>query len=231
MNSLIRSAPIATFSRMCRRISSSPSENVRAAPCPLRAVIGRVATSSRGPGSRPSAMAARSSMSMKCSSPTTRIVVTPDRRSARRFCTARSSWGAGPCRSWPIWSPSPGMMDAWECASTRPGRSVCAPQSRTSVPSGMEISAWRPTAAMRPPSTSTTPRSIGRRPVPSMTSWALTARRAGFTMPRLPLCPFPLALPRLRDGYSGVCSISMRRVPFRTIRPLIFAARLSVLST
>ncbi len=123
--------------------------------------------SRRGPGITPASIASRTATSRKCSSVITRSVVVPEARSRRRFAVARNACGTASCRSWPIWSPSPGTIEMWLWASTRPGITKRSLQSRTSAPAGTGVVAAGPMAVIRAPSTTTTAERTGAAPVPS----------------------------------------------------------------
>ena len=88
------------------------------------------------PGSRPPRSPPAPPTSRKCSSVITRSVVVPAARSRRRLAVARRAWGTASWRSWPIWSPSPGTIEMWLCASTRPGITKRSLQSSTAAPGG-----------------------------------------------------------------------------------------------
>ena len=142
--------------------------------------------SRRGPGITPAAIASRTATSRKCSSVITRSVVVPEARSRRRLAVARRAWGTASWRSWPIWSPSPGTIEMWLCASTRPGITKRSLQSSTAAPAGTGVVAAGPTAVIRAPSSTTTAARTGGAPVPSKSVPQRIARSGAIGPPGYP---------------------------------------------
>src|SRR5262245_15277353 len=71
---------------------------------------------------------------------------------------------------WASWrNASFGSFSMWKCRSISPGRIVRPVRSMCSAPSGAGVRSSGPTAAMRPPATTTRPTETGGAPVPSMT--------------------------------------------------------------
>ena len=142
--------------------------------------IGRPQSTMRGPISRPSRTASRSLNMVTFLGPFSRTDVTPDSsdlRTLRADCRVSTSSGSSATSSPGRPSPKP-LLCVWQ--STMPGITVLGPKSRTSTgaPSGAATSAWRPTARIRPPSTSTAALSRGRPPAPSSSRAALISVNA-----------------------------------------------------
>ena len=107
-NILMISAPCLISSRTARRKSSGPSERLMAprAPtsqyhgkllspaCPV-VLTSRLPAMSRGPGKRPSAMAAFMEASMAKGAPALTAPVKPLRSNSSRWCAARTACSAG----------------------------------------------------------------------------------------------------------------------------------------
>ena len=107
-NILMISAPCLISSRTARRNSAGPSERLMAPRAPTSQYQGKllspawpvVLTSrlpaiNRGPGNRPSAMAAFMDASMAKGAPALTAPVKPQRSSSSRWCAARTACSAG----------------------------------------------------------------------------------------------------------------------------------------
>ena len=149
--SLMQSAPSHICSRTALRASQGES-TARPIGQPWPPVMQSTAPEARirGPGTRPSSIASRTSAAMWFELPTSRIVVTPALTDFRAFSTARRSrWFGVVALIIPIRSGSPlPSRCAW--ALTRPGvtlapsRSHCPPAARSSAtcPFSMTISTF-----------------------------------------------------------------------------------------
>ena len=122
---LIRSAPrlwwVRTMRRRSSSLSASPPMNQQ---CPPVTVIGRAATTIRGPRARPAAMASRTTTSRYARAPRSRAVVTPTPSSSRALCSIRTSCCSSVSLRIRATGSGPPSNPRWTWLSIRPGMIV-----------------------------------------------------------------------------------------------------------
>src|ERR1035437_2533834 len=155
-----------------------------------------MASSIRGAGKCPASAASRTPIGVW---PASRTVVTPAARVRAQVGTELSSASdGGVMRMRTRLVPDEAR---WTCMSMKPGSSVRSLSSSTRAPAGIVSDGRAPAALIRPSSITTAARSIGSRPVPSM-SRSATMARAG-NAPTSGSRPEP---PRATRASGGVSS-------------------------